>query len=157
MAMIDDIMQQLSNLGINPEGGFSGIAGISPEQVSQQLQSQYNLSSEQLPTSLFQPISADLLRGGMASTYSPQIEATGGSLLQKMLKLGTGQQGMQAAGGFAGSGQQQQFASGIKDVYGKGMTDVLTKTGQQRTQSLSSIQDLINSWQSQALQIKGYQ
>ena len=153
MAMIDDIMQQLSNLGINPEGGFSGIAGISPEQVSQQLQSQYNLSSEQLPTSLFQPISADLLRGGMASTYSPQIEATGGSLLQKMLKLGTGQQGMQAAGGL----QQQQFASGIKDVYGKGMTDVLTQTGQQRAKSLSSIQDLINSWQSQALQIKGYQ
>ena len=143
MAMIDDIMQQLSNLGINPEGGFSGIAGISPQQVAQQLQSQYGLSSEQLPTSLFQPISADLLRGGMASTYSPQIEATGGSLLQKMLKLGTG--------------QQQQFASGIKDVYGKGMTDVLTQTGQQRAKSLSSIQDLINAWQSQALQIKGYQ
>ena len=74
-----------------------------------------------------------------------------------MLQAGTGQRGMQAAGGFAGSGQQQQFASGIKDVYGKGMTDVLTQTGQQRAQSLSQIQDLINSWQSQALQIRGYQ
>jgi len=156
MAMIDDIVGQLSQLGIDTQG-FSGLSQLGPQQIATALQGQFGLSGSQLPSSLFQPISADLLRGGMASTYSPQIEATGGSLLQKMLKLGTGQQGMQAAGGFAGSGQQQQFASGIKDVYGKGMTDVLTQTGQQRAKSLSSIQDLINSWQSQALQIKGYQ
>ena len=73
-----------------------------------------------------------------------------------MLKSGTGQRAAQAAGGFAGSGQQQQFAGEIRDVYGKGMTDILTSTGQQRAKALGSVQDLINQWQSQALQIKGY-
>ena len=77
--------------------------------------------------------------------------------LSKMLQGARGQKGVQASGGFAGSGQQQQFTSGIKDVYGKGMTDVLAQTGQQRAQSLKSVQDMINQWQSQALQVKGYQ
>ena len=157
MAMIDDIMAQLQGMGIDLTGGFSGISGIAPSQVSQSLQTQYGLTPGQLPTSLFQPISGELLKGTMASTYSPQIEATGQTLLDKMLKSAGGTQGKQAFGGFAGSGQQQQFTGGIKDVYGKGMTDVLTQTGQQRGQSLQSIQDMINQWQSQAMQIKGYQ
>ena len=33
MAMIDDIMQQLGNLGIDVQGGFSGLSSISPEQI----------------------------------------------------------------------------------------------------------------------------
>ena len=116
MAMIDDIMQQLGNLGLSVSGGFSGLPSVSPEQISSALQSQYGLSSEQLPTSLFQPISGDLLRGALAGTYSPQIEATGSTLLSNMLESGTGQKAAQAAGGFAGSGQQHQFSSQIKDV-----------------------------------------
>ena len=156
MAMIDDIMQQLGNLGIDVQGGFSGLSSISPEQISSALQSQYGLSAAQLPTSLFQSISGDLLQGTLASTYSPQIEATGSTLLSNMLKSGTGQRAAQAAGGFAGSGQQQQFAGEIRDVYGKGITDILTSTGQQRAKALGSVQDLINQWQSQALQIKGF-
>ena len=71
-----------------------------------------------------------------------------------MLTAGGGQKGFQASGGFAESGQQQQYAGGIKDVYGKGMTDVLTQTGQQRAKSLSEIQNMINQWQSQASKIR---
>ena len=156
MAMIDDIVGQLSQLGIDTQG-FSGLSQLGPQQIATALQGQFGLSGSQLPSSLFQPISEELIKGSLASTYSPQVQATGQTLVDKMLQSGQGQMGRQAAGGFAGSGQQQQFASGIKDVYGKGMTDVLTKTGQQRTQSLSSIQDLINQWRSQAMQIKGYQ
>jgi hypothetical protein len=37
------------------------------------------------------------------------------------------------------------------------MVDVLTQTGQQRAQGLKAVQDAINQWQSQALQVKGYQ
>ena len=154
MAMIDDIMQQLEGMGLNISGGFGGIGGLGASDISQALQEQYGLTGQQLPSSMFQPISSDLIKGGLAGTYSPQVEATGQTLLSQMLTAGGGQKGFQAAGGFAGSGQQQQYAGGIKDVYGKGMTDVLASTGQQRAQSLKSIQDMINQWQTQASQIK---
>ena len=153
MAMIDDIMAQLQQMGMNTTGGFGGLSQLSGGDISGALQGQYGLDSSQLPSSMFQTISSDLIKGGQASTYSPQIEATGSSLLNSMLTSAGGQKGTQAAGGFAGSGQQQQFAGGIKDVYGKGMTDVLTQTGQQRAQSLKSVQDMINQWQSQASQV----
>ena len=154
MAMIDDIMQQLQGMGINISGGFGGLSGIDPSQISQALQGQYGLAAGQLPSSMFQPLSSDLVKGSLAATYTPEIEATGSTLLSQMLTAGGGQKGFQAAGGFAGSGQQQQYAGGIKDVYGKGMTDVLTKTGQQRAQSLKGIQDMISQWQSQASKIR---
>ena len=157
MAMMDDILTQLEDMGINVGGGFSGIPSIDPTQVSGALGSQYGLDPSQLPSSLFQRISPDLVKGTSASTYTPQIESTGSTLLSNMELLLGGTQGRQAAGGFAGSGQQSEFVQGAKDVYGKGMTDVLTQTGQQRGQSLQAIQDLVNQWQSQALQVKGYQ
>ena len=157
MAMIDDITQQLQGMGLDLQGGFSGITGLDPTQISGALQSQYGLTASQLPTSLFQPISQDLLRGAMPGTYTPQIEAAGSTLLDKFLQSISGVAGRQASGGFAGSGQEQSYLGQAKDVYGKGMTDVLTQTGQQRAKSLSQIQDLINQWQSQALKIKGYQ
>ena len=157
MAMIDDIMQQLQGMGLNIGGGFGSIGGFDPSQISQALQGQYGLTSQQLPSSLFRPISEGLLKGGLASTYSPQVESTGQTLIDKMLTQTQGQAGKQAFGGFSGSGQQQRFAGQAKDVYGKGMTDVLAQTGRQRSQSLQGIQDMINQWQSQALQVKGYQ
>jgi len=154
MAMIDDIMQQLQSMGLDVSGGFSGLGQLGAGDISQALQSQYGLSSYQLPSSMFQPLSSDLLKGGLAGTYSPQVEATGQTLLSKMLAAGGGEKGIQAAGGFAGSGQQQQYTGEIKDVYGKGMTDVLSQTGQQRAQSLKSVQDMINQWQQQASGIR---
>ena len=157
MAMIDDIMAQLQQMGLSTGGGFGGIGGLGASEISQALQGQYGLTEGQLPSSLFQPISSELIKGGLSSTYSPQIEATGQTLLDKMLTQTQGQAGKQAFGGFAGSGQQQQFAGQAKDVYGKGMTDVLSSTGRQRAQSLKGVQDMINQWQSQALKIKGFQ
>ena len=154
MAMIDDIMEQLQSMGLNVSGGFGALANLGGGDISQALQGQYGLTPGELPSSMFQPISTDLIKGGLSSTYSPQIEATGGTLLSEMLKAGGGQKGFQASGGFAGSGQQQQYASGIKDVYGKGMINVLAQTGQQRAKSLEEIQNKINQWQSQASQIR---
>ena len=156
MAMIDTIMEQLQNLGIDTQGGYAGISNISPEQMASAFQSKYGLSASQLPSSLFQRISPDILKAGLTSTYSPMIETTGQNLLGSMLDSMAGKEGRQAAGGFAGSGQQQQFVSGIRDVYGKGMTVILAQTVQQRTKALSTVKDLIDRMQSQALQIKGY-
>ena len=106
MAMIDDIVGQLSQLGIDTQG-FSGLSQLGPEQISTALQGQFGLTSSQLPSSLFQPISEELIKGSLTSTYSPQVQATGQTLVDKMLQSGQGQMGRQAAGGFAGSGQQQ--------------------------------------------------
>jgi len=154
MAMIDDIMQQLQGMGLNVGGGFSELGQLDPNSIAEAMRGQFGLDSTQLPTSLFQGVPSSLIQGTMAKTYSPQIEATGSTLIDKMLTAGTGKQGAQAAGGFAGSGQQQQHTDKIKDVYGKGMTDVLTNTGQQRAQSLKAVQDMVNQWQSQAMGIK---
>ena len=156
MAMIDTIMEQLQNLGIDTQGGYAGISDISPEQMASAFQSKYGLNASQLPSSLFQSIPQDVLKAGLSSTYSPMVESTGQNLLGNMLESMSGKQSRQAAGGFAGSGQQQQFVSGIKDVYGKGMADILAQTGQQRTKALSTVKDLIDKMQTQALQIKGY-
>ena len=154
MAMIDDIMQQLQGMGIDVGGGFSGISQLGAGDIANAMRNVYGLSAGQLPSSMFQTISSSLIEGSMPGTYSPQIQATGQTLLGDMLQSAGGQKGIQAAGGFAGSGQQQLYSSNIKDVYGKGMTDVLESTGQQRAQSLKSIQDMINQWQSQAMKVR---
>ena len=122
MAMIDDIMAQLQSMGINVSGGFTGLPDISGFNISQALQGQYGLTEQQLPPSMFQGISSDLIKGGLAGTYSPQVQATGQTLMDKMLTQAQGKVGKQAFGGFAGSGQQQQYAGGIKDVYSKNWT-----------------------------------
>lgn len=157
MAMIDDILSQLQSMGIGTGQDFMGISQLGSSDIAQALQGQYGLTEQQLPTSLFQPISQDLLKGGLGSTYSPQIQSTGQDLISQMIQGAQGQLGTQAAGGFAGSGQQTRFTGGVKDVYGKGMTDVLASTGKQRAQSMQAVQDMINQWQSQALKVKGYQ
>ena len=62
MAMIDDIMQQLQSMGLDIGGGFGNIGTINPGQISQALQGQYGLSAGQLPSSMFQPLSSDLIK-----------------------------------------------------------------------------------------------
>ena len=81
MAMIDDIMAQLGQMGMNTTGGFGGLSQLGGADISQALQGQYGLDSSQLPSSMFQGISSDLIKVGLASTYTPQVEATGSSLL----------------------------------------------------------------------------
>ena len=153
MAMIDDITQQLTDMGFNMGGGFGAIGGFGAPDISQILGQQYGLTQDQLPSSMFQPISESLLKGVMPGTYSPQIKVASQPLIDEMLSK-YNIEGKKAFGGFAGSGQQTEFAGGVKDVYGKGMTDVLTNTSQQRAQSLKAIQDMINQWHSQASQIR---
>mgnify|MGYP003145676344 CR=1 FL=1 len=154
MALLQDILQQLQGMGFG-EQSYMGIADIQPGQISQQLQGYFGLQEEDIPAHMFQGISSDLLRSGLGSTYSPQIQAKGSSLLGGLQETMGGKQATAAAGGFAGSGQQQQFSQSAKDVYGKGMTDVLAQTGQQRLGGLQNVQNIINQWRDTALRIKG--
>ena len=154
MALLQDILSQLGQMGLGTST-LGGIAGFDPSAISKGLSQTYDISEKDLPSSLFQGISAGTLEGGMAKTFSPMIEATGESLLGKLTQQVGGKAGRQAFGGFAGSGQQGAFTQQAKDVYGKGMTDVLGQVSQQRTQGLQSIQDMINQWRETALRIKG--
>ena len=154
MAMIQDILAQLQNMGISADS-YGGISGITPQEIQSGLSGAFGVSSSDLPSSMFTSIGSDVLKGGMAGTYSPMIEATGASLLGGLTQSMGGQEGRQAAGGFAGSGQQSRFQQQAKDVYGKGMTDVLGQSAGQRTQSLQSVMDIINKWKESALKIRG--
>ena len=157
MALLQDILGQLTEMGIPSTGGYTGISDIDPSQISSGLQSYFGLGQEELPAHLFQGISSDLLQSGLGKTYSPMIEAAGGSLLSKLQGQMGGKEARQAYGGFAGSGGQKRFATGARDVYGKGMADVLSRTGEQRAQGMQGVQDIINQWRETAMQIKGYQ
>ena len=154
MALLQDIMSQLSDMGIT-SSSYMGLGDIQPEGISSALQNYFGLTDHDIPAHMFQGISSDLLSSGLAKTYSPQIGSHGQSMLGKLQQTVGGQQGRQAAGGFAGSGQQQQFAQSAKDVYGKGMSDVLAQTGQQRLSGLQNVQDIINQWRDTALRIQG--
>ena len=154
MAMIQDILAQLQSMGISADS-YGGISEITPQEIQSGLTGAFGVQAGDLPSSIFTSIGSDVLKGGMAGTYSPMIEATGASLLGGLTQEMGGQKGRQAAGGFAGSAQQSRFQQQAKDVYGKGMTDVLGQSARQRTQSLQSVMDVINKWKESALKIRG--
>ena len=60
-----------------------------------------------------------------------------------------------AYGGFAGSGGALQITKQAKDVYGKGMQDVLTQASGAKTHSLGTIQNIIDQWRSTAQSFVG--
>ena len=154
MALMDDILTQLSGMGFGTET-YMGIGDIDPQTISTKLKDYFQLDTADIPAHMFQGISSDVLRSGLASSYSPQIEASGASMLGKLQETLGGEQAAQAYGGFAGSGQQQAYTQSAKDVYGKGMSDVLAQTGQQQIQGLQNVQDIMNQWRDTALQLKG--
>jgi len=151
MALLQDILAQLVDMGVMEEGqGWGDIANVSAPSIAGALQNYYGIDQETLPPHLFQGISSDILQQGLQKTYSPQIQATGSSLLSNLQSTMSGQKGKQAMGGFAGSSQASSFQQGAKDVYGKEMAGALSSVGQQRTQGLQSVQDIINQWRETA-------
>ena len=160
MALLQDILGQLTTLGFGTEEqegsglDYMSLANISPSQIATAMQTHYGIPGENLPEHLFSGISTDILEQGLGKTYSPQIEAGGSSLLGQLQETLGGKQARQAYGGFAGSGQASRFKQGAKDVYGKGMSDVLSKVSQQRSQGLSNVQDVINQWRQAAMDIQ---
>tara|TARA_R110000824_G_scaffold52478_1_gene145526 strand:+ start:1376 stop:1846 length:471 start_codon:yes stop_codon:yes gene_type:complete len=154
MALLEDILSQIEDMGFGQQS-YMGLGKLTGQDISSNLQSYFNLGSQDIPAHMFQGISSDMLKTGLQSTYSPQIQQTGSNLLGKLQETLGGQKAKQAGGGFAGSGQQQRYSQSAKDVYGQGMGDVLAQTGQQRLSGLQNVQDIINQWKETALKIKG--
>ena len=157
MALIDNIMEELTGMGFGTSGSFSygDIASLTQPQIAGQLQSYYGLESQDLPGNIFSPITEDLLKQGLSSTYSPIIESAGTTLASQLADTLGGEQGRKAHGDFAHSGGAEKYTQQAHDVYGKGMSDVLVQTGQQQMKGLTGIRDMINQWKETALKIRG--
>ena len=139
------ILEQLQGMGITGEyTGWGDLSGITGEQIAGGIGSTYDVQG--LEGSMFPGLTNQLLQATKGSTYSPFIQAQSGSLLSDLSTQLGGQKATQAAGGFAGSGGAQTYMQGAKDVYGKGMADVVSQTGQQRSQAFGELQNMINQW-----------
>jgi hypothetical protein len=149
------ILDSLQAMGFG-QMGFGQLSDLTPEQIASAFQQEYGLTEEDIPAVMFQGISPEMLQGASFSTYAPQIQAQGQSMLPGLYKSLGGQAAQQAAGGFAGTSAFGKQQAGARDVYGKSMTDVLTNVRGQQSQGIGMISDLINQWHSTAQRIKGY-
>ena len=151
------ILQSLMDVGFN-QMDWSQLSGqgMSSENIASQFAQHYGLGDEDLVPGMFQSITPEMLQGASYKTYAPQIQAQGQSMLPDLYKGLGGQAATKAAGGFAGSGGFGQQQAGVRDVYGKGMTDVISGVSQQQSQGMGLISNLINQWHQSAQGIKGY-
>ena len=141
-----DSLQNIFGSGFN----WNQLSGMGSEDIASSFGQHYGIT-EDLPAGMFQSITPEMLRGGSYKTYAPQIQAQGQSFLPDLYKNLGGQAATKGAGGFAGSGGFGQLQAGVRDVYGKGMTDVLSNVSQQQSQGMGLISDLINQWHQSAL------
>tara|TARA_B100001250_G_C19679936_1_gene735379 strand:+ start:560 stop:1024 length:465 start_codon:yes stop_codon:yes gene_type:complete len=148
------ILDSLSQMGFG-QMGWQQLAELSPDQIESTLQSHYELDDDDLLPGMFQTINPEMLQAASYSTYAPQVQAKGQSMLSDLYKNLGGQSAVQAAGNFAGSGQFAKQQAGVKDVYGKSMTDTLSNVRGQQSQGIGAISDMISQWNQMAQRIKG--
>ena len=151
------ILDALSGVGFGSLGWdeLSNQSIMGSQNIANVFGEHYGLSQEDIVPGMFQSITPEMLQGASYKTYSPQIQAQGQSMLSDLYKGLGGQAAAKSAGGFAGSGGFGQQQAGVKDVYGKGMTDVLTGARQQQSQGIGMISDLVSQWHQMAQSIKG--
>lgn len=147
------IEQLFASLGL-PETPYSGLGNVSPESIASGLASSYGIDPSLLPSSLFTGITPGLLKGTYGKTYSPLIQARTSPLLQGLTSSIEGHKGKRAFGNFAASRQGTEYEESAKDVYGKGVTDILTDVSSSMADSEQNIIDLINSWKDTGLGIR---
>ena len=146
------ILDALTDVGFN-QMDWSQIGGLTSENIANQFASHYGLGEEDLVSGMFQQITPEMLQGASYKTYAPQIQAKGQSMLSDLYKNLGGQAATRAAGGFAASSGFGKQQAGIRDVYGKGMTDTLSNVMQQQSQGMSNISNLISQWHEMAQNI----
>ena len=75
-----------------------------------------------------------------------QIEEKQQSLLGGLLNTYRKGGQRKASGGFAGSSNLDAYTQGVKDVYGKGMTETLANVGESQAGAYKNIQEAIQGW-----------
>ena len=148
---IQQLLAQLADMGFTSDVLSGGLSGLTGSQIQEGVGTGYSESVQgMLNQGMFQTINPELLKSASIGAYSPLFQQKQSSLIPQLMQQLGGQQARKAYGGFAGSGgagmQQQQ----AKDVYGQGMQNTLTQAIGGKTQSLQTIQDIINQWQATA-------
>lgn len=157
---IEDLLSQIGSYGI---GGFSpgsfglsDLTNIGSGNIMDAMERMFGIEEPgALTSSMFQELSPLSLSQAYGKTYSPLVRTGGQKYLQDLISQQGGQKAKTAGGGFAGSGQQQQYEQAARDVYGKGMGNVLSTAGKARTQGIQNISNIVSSWRDLASEIAG--
>ena len=134
---------------------WNQLMNLNPSDIAYNFATHYDINPADLQAGLFSPANPEMLKGTKYSTYAPQIQAQGKSLLTGLYEGLGGSKGVAAHGGLAGSGGYSQYESSVKDVYGKSMVDVLGSTTRDIAQAQKSFSDSIMEWHKAAQSIKG--
>ena len=146
---IQELLAQIQGMGIGVEG--SNMAGLTQEQIQTGIGGQYSSDVQaMLKPEMFQTLSPELLRSGSISAYSPMFQQKQQNMLGQLMSSMQGKKVQQSMGGLAGTGATQFAQSQAKDVYGKGMQNVFTQAQAGKTESLKSLQAIIDNWKETA-------
>ena len=135
-----DIFRQM---GISDPYNQSSIAAALSSQTGQTI-----------TPSMVASLTPQMMEASQAQTYQPYIQQGTQNLLTDLIGGIGGKQGIQAAGGFAGTAGYGQQVAQARDVYGKGAIDVLGNVSHMRAQGAQSVQDIISSWREMMQQVK---
>jgi len=134
--------------------GFdSPMGSLGSQEIATHMGDRYGITNKQLlRPEMFPTLTSAQQLATQSSTYNPMIEFQSQPLLQQLLS-GMNRPGM--SGGFAGSGALQTGITNLKDVYGRGVTDVLQGALQQKNQAVSNALSTFAGWGQTAQGLRG--
>ena len=135
-----DIFRQM---GISDPYNQSSIAAALSSQTGQTI-----------TPSMVASLTPQMMEASQAQTYQPYIQQGTQNLLTDLIGGIGGKQGIQAAGGFAGTAGYGQQVAQARDVYGQGASQLLGEVGKMKSSATASVQDIIGSWRDVISKVK---
>ena len=136
------VQQQLESLGLG--GGQAW--GYSPEDIMQAVGGTYGITDmSKLNPAMFGGIGQQQMAMSNQAYYNPMFAGGQQGFLTDYLQQFNKSIG-QAQGGFAGTSNVGTAVGGLRDVYGKNVSELLGKTTQMAQQSQESILKKIQGW-----------
>ena len=136
------VQQQLESLGLG--GGQAW--GYSPEDIMQAVGGTYGITDmSKLNPAMFGGIGQQQMAMSNQAYYNPMFAGGQQGFLTDYLQQFNKSVG-QAQGGFAGTSNVGTAVGGLRDVYGKNVSELLGKTTQMAQQSQESILKKIQGW-----------
>ena len=143
------VQQQLESLGLG--GGQAW--GYSPEDIMQAVGGTYGITDmSKLNPAMFGGIGQQQMAMSNQAYYNPMFAGGQQGFLTDYLQQFNKSVG-QAQGGFAGTSNVGTAIGGLRDVYGKNVSELLGKTTQMAQQSQESILKKIQGWKDIGKQI----
>ena len=143
------VQQQLESLGLG--GGQAW--GYSPEDIMQAVGGTYGITDmSKLNPALFGGIGQQQMAMSNQAYYNPMFAGGQQGFLTDYLQQFNKSIG-KAQGGFAGTSNVGTAVGGLRDVYGKNVSELLGKTTQMAQQSQESILKKIQGWKDIGKQI----